>query len=166
MLPSHTVEYPALCFLAFLCPENVLALQASVTSLAWDKHILSLTSELSFSSYCFRAKIHPPLLPCFFFCLLEKEGWAEPRPCNLRPDFHWKQMLSIRCKDRLMFSKAYNNKPRGLSHASWENRSKRLEHQLGVSEYASWGKRWDIMRSTERKGVKGAFTKGDRESRK
>lgn len=39
-------------------------------------------------------------------------------------------MLSIRCKDRLMFSKAYNNKPRGLSHASWENRSNPPEYQL------------------------------------
>lgn len=72
-----------------------------------------------------------------------KEGWAEPWPCNLRPDFHWKQMLSIRCKDRLMFSKAYNNKPRGLSHASWENRSKRPEYQLSVGERVSeYSGRW------------------------
>lgn len=69
-----------------------------------------------------------------------------------------------------MFSKAYNNKPRGLSHASWENRSKRPEYQLRArvreagSEYAcewervgEWGRYMDIIK---------VWTKGGKHKKK
>lgn len=86
-------------------------------------------------------------------------------------------MLSIRCKDRLMFSKAYNNKPRGLSHASWENRSKRPEYQLSVGErvsihageqvgksWCAWNLREEVrmMRSIENRENKGGYKKGSK----
>lgn len=143
-------------------------LQASVTSLTRDKCSLSWTSEFFLPTVSGLKYTHPSVcltlslsLPASLF-LLEKTGWAKPRPCNLRPDFHWKQMLSIRCKDRLMFSKAYNNKPRGLSHASWGNRSERPEYQLRswlservgerVSERVSeWASEW-VQRESGRGG--------------
>lgn len=66
-------------------------------------------------------------------------------------------MLSIRCKDRLMFSKAYNNKPRGLSHASWENRSNPPEYQL--SDWVSVSmKEWTSRR--EKVGEQAGLWKG------
>lgn len=123
--------------------ENTLTLQAWVTSLAWDKCSLSLTCEY-FPAYGFRATkkklplLHPslvpltPVLPTHFVCGSGgKVGWGEPGTCNLRPDFHWKQMLSIHCKDRLMFSKAYNNKPRGSSQCRLgKQRRAATEYQL------------------------------------
>lgn len=113
-------------------------LQASVTSLARAKCSRSLTSEIFLPTVSGLKYTHPSVtLLCFSSLSLEKTRWAEPRPCNLRLDFHWKQMLSIRRKDQLMFSKAYDNKPRGLSHASWRNRAKRL-HQLPAQTMSEW----------------------------
>lgn len=146
-------------------------LQASVTSLAWDKCSLSLTSEIFLPTVSGLKYTHPSVTLFLFFpsaslCLLEKTRWAEPRPCNLRPDFHWKQMLSIHRKDRLMFSKAYNNKPRGSSHASWRNRGKRPQYQLSewVSErVVTFEMRWEAWEEREReKGKQGREEKQER----
>ena len=157
-------------------------LQASVTSLTRDKYSLSWTSEFFLPTVSGLKYTHPSVcltlslsLPASLF-LLEKTGWAKPRPCNLRPDFHWKQMLSIRCKDRLMFSKAYNNKPRGLSHASWGNRSERPEYQLRswlservgewMSEWVSAAREWARREARERRGEKSWEAWGEAGERK
>lgn len=119
-----------------LC-KHTLLLPASVPSLARDECSLGLTSKIFlFQGLNYTHHSSSPSLIPVCTSLLEQRRWAEPRPCNIRPDFHWKQMLSIRGKDRLMFSKAYNNKPRGSSHASSWKRGKWPKHGLrcGASE--------------------------------
>lgn len=144
---THTHTHYIISAAAFR-PQRSVWKHTHIASLSYIISLGQMQPELNmwvFSSLRFQSYkkkklplLHPslvpltPVLPTHFVCGSGgKVGWGEPGTCNLRPDFHWKQMLSIHCKDRLMFSKAYNNKPRGSSQCRLgKQRRAATEYQL------------------------------------